>query len=82
MPTMEELAEEHGCRTPRHSGCRIPEAMACPPAPKKKPPYTTEGRGTHNKAKKDVYFKPPDDFELIFILASNKSQPTQSLASF
>ncbi|CAJ2653187.1 unnamed protein product [Trifolium pratense] len=51
---------EEGCRTPKHSGCRIP-VMACPPAPKKKPRANSIKRAPP----KNGYFKHPD-LELIF----------------
>jgi hypothetical protein len=56
-------AAEEGCGTPTHSGCRIPAAFACPPAPKKKP--------VHVKLQappKNGYFQPPD-LEAIFAMA-------------
>ncbi|KAF7831063.1 Cyclin-dependent protein kinase inhibitor SMR4 [Senna tora] len=60
-------AEEEGCRTPTHRGCRIPaEATVCPPAPKKKkqPLYMTERR---EAPKNKGYFESSQaDLHLIF----------------
>ncbi|KAJ1399318.1 hypothetical protein SESBI_30419 [Sesbania bispinosa] len=64
-----DMDMEEGCRTPRHSGCRIPAAMACPPAPKKKPAvYSTR----HRVPSKRGYFNPPD-LELIFRVVSTRA---------
>ncbi|KAK7321522.1 hypothetical protein VNO77_32257 [Canavalia gladiata] len=53
---------EEGCCTPKRSACRIPAAMVCPPAPKKKPAvYLPRQR----VPPKNGYFMPPD-LELIF----------------
>ncbi|TXG49807.1 hypothetical protein EZV62_025682 [Acer yangbiense] len=42
MSKMTVEAVEEGCRTPRQGGCRIPETLPCPPAPKKKPINRTQ----------------------------------------
>lgn len=59
------LEIEEGCRTPKHSGCRIPVVTMCPSAPKKKPVvYSTKKK----VPPKNGYFQHPDldDLELIF----------------
>lgn len=57
-----KLDKEEGCRTPRHRGSRIPAAVACPAAPRKKPVVNS----TKKKIlPKNGYFIPPD-LELIF----------------
>lgn len=56
-------AVEEGCGTPRHSGCRLPAAFACPPAPKKKPVYFKK-----QAPPKNGYFQPPD-LEALFAMA-------------
>ncbi|KAL2317221.1 hypothetical protein Fmac_031097 [Flemingia macrophylla] len=55
---------EEGCRTPKHSACRIPPPLVCPPPPKKKRPavYATRKR---LPPPPNGYFAPPD-LELIF----------------
>ncbi|KAG5052968.1 hypothetical protein AAZX31_02G233300 [Glycine max] len=59
---------EEGCRTPKRSACRIPAAMVCPPAPKKKPAiYPARKRVPPKKG----YFVPPD-LELIFRVAPTR----------
>lgn len=57
-----KLDIEEGCRTPKHSGCRIPAAIICPPAPKKKQAVFPTRKKVPPKS---GYFKPPD-LELIF----------------
>jgi len=56
-----KLKIEEGCRTPKHSGCRIPPATMCPSAPKKKRVVYS----TKKVPPKNGYFQPPD-LELIF----------------
>ncbi|KAG2391294.1 hypothetical protein LR48_Vigan07g070100 [Vigna angularis] len=58
---------DEGCRTPKRTPRRIPAAMVCPPAPKKKsPPHTARQR----LPPKNGYFVPPD-LELIFRVSSS-----------
>ncbi|AES99379.1 hypothetical protein MtrunA17_Chr5g0435431 [Medicago truncatula] len=57
-----KLKIEEGCRTPKHSGCRIPPSTMCPSAPKKKPVVYSSKK---NVPPKDGYFNHPD-LELIF----------------
>lgn len=51
------VAEEGGCVTPRHSDCRIPTTLPCPPAPKKKMMVHVKHR---NLPSKKGFFQPPD----------------------
>lgn len=55
--------EEEGCMTPRHSRCRIPEKLTCPPAPKKKPFYVSE-----RSPPKEGYFFVPPELESLFVI--------------
>ena len=64
---MEILLLEEGCSTPRHSGCQIPEASACPPAPKKKKTAYVM------KKPKNGYFQPPD-LEVLFEIAPRRRE--------
>jgi len=57
---------DEACRTPKRASCRIPAAMVCQPAPKKKPPPHTARRRVPPK---NGYFVPPD-LELIFRVAA------------
>ncbi|KAJ9175737.1 hypothetical protein P3X46_014262 [Hevea brasiliensis] len=52
-----------GCKTPKGHESRIPTALACPPAPKKKLVYFME-----RIPPKDGYFQPPD-LEAFFAIA-------------
>ena len=61
-------AAGEGCRTPRHSGCRIPAALECPPAPKKKP---FQGNNKKQEMPKNGYFQPPD-LEVLFAIPSRR----------
>ncbi|KAE8647993.1 hypothetical protein Csa_021483 [Cucumis sativus] len=48
------------CRTPRRRSCRIPVAMACPSAPRKKPVCLKR-----KAPPKEGYFRSPD-LEVLF----------------
>ncbi|KAG8651350.1 hypothetical protein MANES_07G117700v8 [Manihot esculenta] len=55
--------DHEGCKTPRRWESRIPTALACPPAPKKKLVYLKK-----RMPPKEGYFEPPD-LEAFFVIA-------------
>ncbi|GAU31137.1 hypothetical protein TSUD_212440 [Trifolium subterraneum] len=73
-----KLDIEEGCRTPKHSGCRIP-VMVCPPAPKKKPGVNSTKKRVPPK---NGYFEHPD-LELIFrVVPSQQGKALISSSKF
>ncbi|KAJ9160139.1 hypothetical protein P3X46_025570 [Hevea brasiliensis] len=58
--------DHEGCKTPRRRESRIPAALACPPAPRKKPVFSKE-----RSPPKDGYFQPPD-LEALFMIAPRR----------
>ncbi|CAN6695862.1 unnamed protein product [Malus baccata var. baccata] len=65
MEVEAEVDYEKGCCTPKRSEFRIPEAVAPPPAPKKKAFWVGKKNKKPPQPPKNGYFNPPD-LELLF----------------